>query len=139
MKIEGIMKMAEEMRLREQRRVLGIEDLVRLLYLQDQEKSIYFDFLGFRPTGKVDSYRGYYSDLAIEFSNGSDSDCTVGELAKVLDNAIGETYEGYKGGEYIMNEDTKVWVSNYGESSGTAIVGVRDDDWRVLLITEQED
>ncbi len=137
MEIENIIKMAEEMRLREQRRVLGIKEIVELLRLQDQEKSVYFDFLNFRPTGEVDSYRGYYSDLAIEW--GGDCDCKVEDLVKVLDSAIGKTYEGYKGGEHIMSEDTKVWVSNYGESSGTAIVGVRDDDWRVLLITQQMD
>lgn len=59
----------------------------------------------------LDSYRGYYNQLA--FPKGS---ATVSELLEDAKNAVGDVFTGYKGGEYIMYRDTEVWVANYSET-----------------------
>ncbi len=71
---------------------------------------------------RVASYRGYYDQLAIGVSHGY---ATVGSLLQELEGAVGKTFQGYKGGDYTMDLETKVWLSNFGESSGSRITGVR--------------
>jgi len=59
------------------------------------------------------SYRGYYEELAFEPCV---SDRTIGEL---LDDAVyanGTTFRGWKGGNFLMTEDTTVWISFNGSN-----------------------
>jgi len=69
------------------------------------------------------SYRGYYCDLAFEPADGKMMVKDVLTLAKA---ALGEVFTGYKGGDYMMDADTPVWLSNYGEC-GKKIMGIADD------------
>jgi DNA/RNA-binding domain of Phe-tRNA-synthetase-like protein len=114
---------------------LNIGELIAALQRLDQHAEVRIDFAADYP-GEVGSYRGYYEDLAIEFAQ---EKCTVGELLQRLKNAVGEVFEGYKGGEYQMNKNTAVWVADYG-SMGRAITGVRESKSMdvILLITEAE-
>ncbi len=128
--------MANDMRLKEQKDVLDVGRLIKLLELEDGSKELRFDFCGFRPSGELDSYRGYYSDLALHYDR--ESSTTVSQLIALLKDSIGSTITGYKGGDYPVFEDTKVWVSQYGMASGTAIVGVKEDFY-VYLLTAQID
>ena len=81
--------------------------------------------------GAVDSYRGYYSDLAID--NGDDREWTVAEVLADLNAADGKTFEGYKGGDYRMSGDTLVWVSGYGEYTGVGATGVEFIEGTVVI------
>lgn len=54
-------------------------------------------------------------------------------------NAIDHDFEGYKGGFYTMTADTPVWVANYGEATGVAVVDVLDLGHAVILQTELVD
>lgn len=56
------------------------------------------------------SYRGYYHDLAFE----PDRNVTVGEMLADAYSAVGETYEGWKGGDFTMGRSTDVWLSYEG-------------------------
>lgn len=107
--------------------------LVKALEAVPEGHWVMFDFGGLTPTD-CDSYRGYYSDLAIGFEEDKPGP-TAGEFAKRLRDCIGQTFTGYKGGDFTMAEDTPVWVANYGKTSGTAVIGVEDQGWRVLLRT----
>lgn len=49
------------------------------------------------------------------------------------------TFTGYKGGEFTMSGETPVYVANPDEAGGTAVVDVRDDGRRIVLITESFD
>lgn len=72
--------------------------------------------------GDAHSYRGYYSDLAFER-------CEKRKVADVLKDAkecVGETFEGYRGGDYEMGRNTPVWIANYGDC-GTRIMAINDD------------
>lgn len=73
--------------------------------------------------GSFGSYRGYYSDMYID----SDGDpINVGEFIKVVHSKmLGQTFEGYKGGDYKMGEDTPLWHAEYGLTSGNmGILGI---------------
>lgn len=74
------------------------------------------EFLSFIPrdcrvdvSNEVCSYRGYYSDLAIIPGNS-----TAGELLDTLNDVLDTELVGYKGGEFLMDSDTPVWVADYG-------------------------
>lgn len=81
-----------------------------------------FDFGTLTPQGLA-SYRGYYDHLALAWSERGD--CTAATLMRDIDSAHGQAFNGYKGGSYRMDVDTPVWASNWGEASGTRIVGVK--------------
>ena len=57
------------------------------------------------------SHRGDYSELAFKPVN----DTTVGEMLAHAKSALGNTFEGYKGGVYKMSEWTNCHIADYGE------------------------
>ena len=57
------------------------------------------------------SYRGYYSDLAFELTDGT---VKAGALLTECKAAMGQVFQGYKGGDYVMGALTPVWVASYG-------------------------
>jgi len=67
------------------------------------------------------SYRGYYSDLC--FSR-SDQEITVKDFIGTAKDCLDKTFQGYKGGDYVMAKDTPLWVAEYG-SCGDAIIGIK--------------
>jgi hypothetical protein len=82
------------------------------------------------------SYRGIYAELAIPWvPRGGDNACLVKDLVKKLEDAVGSTQDGYKGGYYEMDNGTPMWVDNWGEASGTAVVDVQDHDYIVIIET----
>jgi hypothetical protein len=85
-----------------------------------------------RPAGEFHSYRGSYDQLAL--GTGS-YPLTVGALLSRCRNADGETFEGYKGGDYMMSRDTPVWFADWGEYPGRAIVGINPAGSTVQLLT----
>lgn len=85
----------------------------------------------------IDSYRGYYSDLAIEYSLNKKDGLTVNQLIKKLKQAIGKTFIGYKGGEFVMHEGTVVWLGNYGKSTGRQITGIDNFYGEIFLQNEK--
>ncbi len=57
------------------------------------------------------SYRGHYHDLAFRAGEGVR---TAASLLGECEQAVGQTFVGYKGGEFIGHEHTPVWVAEYG-------------------------
>ena len=57
------------------------------------------------------SYRGYYSDLAFKQGEGTRP---AADLLTECKAAMEEVFVGYKGGDYVMDALTPVWVSEYG-------------------------
>lgn len=103
-----------------------------------------YDFCDTTPR-KVGSYRGYYEDLALGWApTGRDAldhglsetaHITVGALLILLKCALGETFTGYKGGDYTMTRGTTVWVANYGEASGTSVQSIEQRSSEVVIHT----
>ena len=73
--------------------------------------------------GRPHSYRGYYSDLAFEPTEGT---VKAADLLAQCKAAMGKVFEGYKGGDFVMGEITPVWVADYG-SSGLRLMAVHPD------------
>jgi hypothetical protein len=82
------------------------------------------------------SYRGYYSDLAFDSTT---EPVTVAQFRAVCQSALGASFEGYKGGDFVMAENTPLWHASYGWC-GPAIIGIKTDgDKGVVLLTKQID
>lgn len=106
--------------------------LITALKQFDPDDGLVLDFLDFVP-GSLSSYRGYYDQLAVEPVNSGNT--TVGQFLSECEAAVGKTFTGWKGGDYTMDEDTRVWVSEHGRAHSTAVVGVRQVGVRVVLDT----
>lgn len=117
---------------------ISLGRLIRLLECEPPDNTVRFDFGGFIPR-KVNSYRGYYDHLAIGYDEDYSNQPVVRDLLAELRSAIGKTFQGYKGGDYRMDERTPVWVGNYGHCSNTAIVGIADCNWTTVFQTAWED
>lgn len=63
------------------------------------------------------SYRGYYEQLAFE----PKENVSVEECLKVAKSCVDKTFTGYKGGDYMMTEDTSCWLCTYGSSGGVQL------------------
>ena len=104
--------------------------LIGLLEYYPKDTVVLLSEGGYSLSGDCTSYRGYYSDLALcPSEDGIDEPITVGQLLSVLRLSLGEVFTGYKGGDFVMDEDTPLWVDNYGEANGNAIVEFRDEEY----------
>ena len=98
---------------------------------------VYFDWAMATPEG-IDSYRGYYRHLALGYGD-EDNVVTVGGLLFILNDAIGRTFVGWKGGDFTMDRMSPVWVGNPGHCYGTQIKGIQGKHYAAVIITGHED
>lgn len=112
---------------------ISLGGLISRLGRRPSDQCVYFDFANFVPTD-VDSYRGYYDHLALDFDS-KPVRATVAGLLKTLRGACGREFHGYKGGLYVMGLETPIWVAAWGESTSTAIVGLADCDYSTVIET----
>jgi hypothetical protein len=112
---------------------LNLGELVDLLKQveRDEQTTVMFDFCGLAPD-KIRSYRGYYEQLSVDYREGI---TLLEPFISDLDLAIGQTYEGYKGGEFTMHRGTPLWVSPYGRAETTVITGIMKHYNTVILKT----
>lgn len=115
---------------------MTLGNLIEVLEAANDAAVVKFDNEELGNPGDLDSYRGYYSDLAFSPTT---APITVDFLKQVTAEAHGATLTGYKGGEFYMDSDTPLWVSRWGSSSGIAIVGARTDGNTLILETKQVD
>lgn len=103
---------------------------------QEDQPTVHFDFEYLFPVSLI-SWRGSYAELSLTFASGETKErpMKASVFLELLREAVGKTYEGYKGGDFTMSKHTPVWVSNYGHSANTAVIEIVDDDYQVMLIT----
>lgn len=109
---------------------MTLGELIAVLRVQPPEREI---------TGlsHPHSYRGYYRDLAFEPTDGT---VTVRELLEVCERGcMGRTFEGYKGGDFVMGEQTPVWIARWGIASRQRLMGLDIDAEPIAPVTEEED
>jgi hypothetical protein len=112
--------------------IITLGELIAKLEPQDGTAELAVEFGGdLFAFGDLDSYRGYYSDLAIE-PGGATYGTVAGALSELQD-AVGKTFTGYKGGDFAMNSRTIVWVDYYGNYSGIGVTGVEVRDGLVVI------
>ena len=83
-----------------------LKDLIERLKQEPKENVIRKGF------GRSMSYRGDYSQLAFAPSE----NVTVGSMLEEAEYALGKTYQGYKGGDFVMDEYTYVFIAEYGST-----------------------
>jgi len=105
-----------------------------------EEATVRYDFEYLFPTC-FDSWRGIYAELALNFVDNNYAplrdvkELKVSDFLQLCKDTVGREFTGYKGGEYIMNRHTPIWVANYGNSGNTALIDVVDDSYIIILIT----
>ena len=125
--------------LKDSPQVLLGELILKLEIVKNKELPLFIDIMNKRPKG-IDSWRGFYCELAIQTENfGSyntdvvkdkseygDSykqknigkeNPTVQEWIDVLKEVIGKTFTGYKGGDFLMSKNIPVWLAEYSHAS----------------------
>lgn len=90
---------------------------------------------------KYHSYRGYYHQLAIDYASVPGfEEITVKQLKDTLYEALEVgVMEGYKGGEYAIDTDTKVVIAGYGDSGGLYIAEFIEYEDYIYLATADMD
>jgi hypothetical protein len=83
------------------------------------------------------SYRGFYERLGLDVSK--DVPTTVGRFMELCKAQVNKSYHGYKGGEFVMTEDTRIHIAPFGTTSDFIIVGVLEVDMEVLLFVAEVD
>jgi len=114
-------------------RTLG--EVILLLKAQPEKNIVKLDFSECNPF-RLTSYRGYYSDLALDYR--FCKQMTVKQLLKMFEGADGQTYEGYKGGDFTMSRKTLVWVATYGEC-GRMLIDIETKGEITTICTQDDD
>ena len=100
-----------------------LKDLIEWLEQQDQNAAVIDGF------GSPHSDRGYYRKLAFKPVPVT----TFGQMLTHAKSALGRTFSGYKGGEYLMDEFSECRIGEYGVS-GEDITSIHLKYW---LLTSQ--
>lgn len=117
---------------------LTLETAIKELGALELDRLVTFDWNGLSPYME-NSYRGYYSDLALDWLPLGHT-CTVETLLRRLKGAVDNTYEGYKGGDNFMDGKTPLWASQYGTSSDSrAIMSIQLRGDQVIIVTKAID
>ncbi|MFK7678626.1 hypothetical protein ACI3ER_11350 [Bacillus sp. Wb] len=117
---------------------LDVADLLgKLNQFKDDEKIEFSN--GKFLDGDYGSYRGYYDDIYFEYSYEDNGYNTIGNFKKIIYKALEEgVMEGYKGGDFSIDESTFTWLSTYGSSEGYEIIDVREIDGIIFVIVDKE-
>ena len=111
--------------------MLQNQDSIKEKY--EHEARVVYDFEYLFPLS-IDSWRGIYRELALDY-NVEGTPMAVSEFFKMLKGTIGTTFEGYKGGDFLMTKQTPIWVANYGNYGNTAVIDVVNAEYDIILIT----
>ena len=102
----------------------------QLSNLADQRETtdlpIYMDFDGSGIDDYIISYRGIYTNIALQ-SISRDATMDVTTMYKRMLQMRSNVVFGYKGGEFNTYGITPVWVAEYGKSEGRPVIGFRLD------------
>ena len=85
---------------------MTLSKLIEWLEQQEQELVVKDGF------STPHSDRGDYSELAFS----PEPEAQIGEMLKHAKSALGTTFQGWKGGNYMMEEFTSVYIGELGES-----------------------
>lgn len=132
-RIEEIMRASREASFSRSGQLSLGELIEQLEKIERSDAIVKYDFGYMFPTS-IDSWRGSYEELALDYTESGD-ELTVLQLLDILRSTIGKEFTGYKGGEFTMFETTPVWVANCGNSGQTGVVGVIDDGYQAIILT----
>lgn len=99
-------------------RQITLGELLEWLEKQDQDQKVRYGF------GEPHTDRGCYNDLAFEPVH----ETTIREMLGWAESCLGVAFEGYKGGEYVMDNSSFVLIGMWG-SCGKPILNLHLDFW----------
>lgn len=116
---------------------MTLGQLIDVLERKDREMKVDYAFGYFSPTS-FHSWRGAYEELAIGYQHwaefGYDKRPKVGKLLELATNADGGIFTGYKGGDFTMSRDNRVWISNVDEACDCGIVDVMEANGNLVIV-----
>ena len=111
---------------------LTLGEFIDKLAALPADRPVYFGFGNAVPACFA-SWRWSYDELALGYK---DHDApTAGDLLAKAREAVGQTFTGWKGGDFTMTRHTPVWVANQGDCGHTMIVDVQDAEWMAVIVT----
>lgn len=122
-------------------------DKIRLIIYNDlannsskHEAIVKYNFGGMFPNN-IDSWRGSYDELALNFVDFYESEdrLTAAKFIELLEASVGKTFGGYKGGEFVMSRDTPIWMANHGHDGNTAVIDVLYRSPYIIFVTGYRD
>jgi hypothetical protein len=117
---------------------MNLGNLIDVLERKDPTAKVDYAFGYFSPTFFM-SWRGAYEELALGYAHwneiGFDKRPTVAVLLNLCNSADGETYQGYKGGEFTMDRGSRLWISNNGEACHSGLADVVEHDGSIVLVS----
>lgn len=119
---------------------MKLGELISALEQCDPSETVVFDFPWFIP-GELDSCRNDYAELALDYAKDEyDNRPTVADFLAHCKETDGKTLTGYKGGNFRMDRNTRVWVANCGETTETILHGVKIlEHGQVILETRHQE
>lgn len=123
----------DKMREKRQKTQMTLGKLIKLLeQMNPEDKIICSTDTSIRFTS-FDSYRGYYEDLALGYiaadyydERTNDTINTVGQFLAEAKSCLNKNFYGWKGGEFLMTENTPLWVANNGHTSHFVIAKIEE-------------
>ena len=115
-------------------KVLG--EVILLLEAQHPENIVKIDFTEANPVC-VESYRGYYSDLSLDY-DAEEVPKIVKQVLAMFKAAVGSTFQGYRGGNFTMHNKTLVWVAPYGRT-GRMLTNIKTEHGVTIICTQGDD
>jgi hypothetical protein len=113
-------------------------EIILLLKSQPQDNRVDLDFDSSYDLFRLNSYRGYYQYLALDYNNTQGTQLkpnnTVSQVLKLFEDAEGREFTGYKGGEFLMHSKTIVFVSPYSTASERMLVDIKKKPKNVTVI-----
>lgn len=110
---------------------------------RDEELNVVFDFAHMVPNLEFNSYRGYYEDVAIGYHQNNNfkwKSVGLDEFIVFVEGLLGQEWTGYKGGEFMGQPHTSVWVALEDSAcTGCYIKDVRRKYHNIILETSVDD
>jgi len=119
-------------------RMMTIGELIDSLRNCRNDAVVYFGFPGFMGPTKLASYRGFYNCPALGYQpqHVDENDKKAHTLAREIEDALGKTHEGWKGGSYRYSRNDELYVANPGNTSDVLVSGLLDEGWQAVILTE---
>ena len=120
-----INKTLEVEQLKRERDNYNLGDLIEDLSKYPENAYVEIKPFNLYPTGFC-SYRGYYSDLSIDYTLDEYSGLRCGQLLEKAKECVGKVFMGYKGGDFKMTKHSVIWLANYSRTTDVMLTGVKD-------------
>lgn len=114
---------------------LNLGQFIAALESVEMDKEINFSFCYLTPN-IFQSYRGCYEDLCLTYKE-PDYETHVRDILLRAREAVGKTFQGYKGGSYTMTNKSALWVSKKDCASDTIVTSLKETSTSVIIETKK--